>query len=550
MDRMNPAGWLSSHCLVLDRLLFLGLLLITYFGLVLVASAVGRFLGVEFNIGTYAATLFVAVLVAHFASPGALGGKLRCLGYLFLLTLVLGSLAALLEDTSWDGMSYHLPAVIQLAEGWNPVTDDSQVYWANYYPNGIWSLQAGLYAVTGSFEATKVLNILLALSAYMIMYSAIREIRGCQLSGMDIVLLLALVANPVLVSQLFTFYIDGALYSLVLILLGSMLLGGSRYQAASLLGIFFGLVLILNTKLAGIYFALALCAVSAVDAFSRRQQFARQLVVMFLGVLIGAGIVGFRPYVTNISDHGTPIYLDLEESLAHQIPENLAGRSAPGKLLYSIFSYTESIQGAPARLKLPFVVHPREFYYMGVYDVRVGGFGPFFAAELIAVAVASFALFWASQRLKLGNSFCFRLGIYAFGILAMAAIFPEAWLARYVPMFWAVPLLIVLAWQKGGEAPKWRTGLLQVAVVLALGNAFLALAGNSARSAVGNWKLATVMDEIEAVDREVVIMPVEGGWFHITFAEKLKRRGVAFRMLAEYPCVKLLYQARGMKICA
>ena len=92
--------------------------------------------------------------------------------------------------------------------------------------------------------------------------------------------------------------------------------------------------------------------------------------------------------------------------------------------------------------------------------------------------------------------------------------------------------------------------LLQVVVVLALGNAFLALAGNSARSAVGNWKLAAVMHEIEAADREVVIVPVEGSWFHITFAEKLKRRGIASRILPEYPCEKLLYRARRMKICA
>src|SRR5262249_41052843 len=45
--------------------------------------------------------------------------------------------AAALYDTSWDGTSYHLPALLAITGGWNPNLASSDIMPANLFANGL-----------------------------------------------------------------------------------------------------------------------------------------------------------------------------------------------------------------------------------------------------------------------------------------------------------------------------------------------------------------------------------------------------------------------------
>ncbi len=133
---------------------------------------------------------------------------------------------ALLYDTSWDGESYHLPGLLAIAQGWNPIYDSSDIGPANLQANGLWTLRAALYAVTGSAEGAKALNFAFALAALFTLVPAWSALRARPLTTLELALAYAAVGNPVTLGQLFTFYVDGTVYAAGTVLLAALLLTG------------------------------------------------------------------------------------------------------------------------------------------------------------------------------------------------------------------------------------------------------------------------------------------------------------------------------------
>ena len=202
------------------------------------------------------------------------------------LLIVAGSLllSNLLYDTSYDGIRYHQETVASILAGWNPLNGDSDSgvtlgIWSRHYAKAIEICEAAITAFTGRIETGKGINIILISGAVAGVYAFLREnpaqyfIRStykCKSAFSttvsdgpgeksensfgrvkSIVFALVIVGSPVVLSQIFTFYIDFYKYIyLLFLLLGIALICRkdvvARYRGYAIL--FYSLVLAMATK--------------------------------------------------------------------------------------------------------------------------------------------------------------------------------------------------------------------------------------------------------------------------------------------------------------
>lgn len=405
-------------------------------------------------------------------------------------------LAEVVRPMSWDGQTYHLPAVIWLMEGWQPLRSPPPVtphtVLAAYYPSGLWTIQAGMATVAGDFDAGRGVNVLVAVAAAGVVLAwltpdrprspfANRPLRAA-IAGL-------LVANPVAVVQVPTAMLDGVVYHLGLILAVSLhrwLSGGGALWG---IGTLAGLVVLINAKLAGLVFALVIAAVLVLVPVIRAGRAAlgtcvRRLArpVLLLGVVGLTAVLGlgYRPYVTNVLEHGRLVHPPTHVVMAGQAPTTAADRGHAGELAHLVFSANAPVPpGGTSRLIFPWQM-PSEAFHLAV-DNRSGGFGPGFDITLL-LACASLAVALAGRR-RLGGS-----GLndadwlhLALAMTACVVLFPIPWWARFVPMAWAVPIALGGAgWNRGGTVAK---GLAAAACVTACVDAAVAFASTGERIA-------------------------------------------------------------------
>ena len=212
------------------------------------------------------APALIAGALAGAAVPGGWRWPRVVRAALLAVTLVALAAAALgaasrFHDVSWDGQVYHQPAVLALADGWNPlwdgplpVDDRPDNLWVNHYPKAAWVVQAILLRASGSLEATKGVQLLALLAAGLAVFAALGQSRRAALAAA------LAAANPVAVVQSFSFYVDGMSASLMT---GFVALAWGwlrRPGLASGLGAAAALVLLVNLKFTGPIYAGVLVA--------------------------------------------------------------------------------------------------------------------------------------------------------------------------------------------------------------------------------------------------------------------------------------------------
>ncbi|MCC3304209.1 hypothetical protein [Sneathiella sp. HT1-7] len=370
-------------------------------------------------------------------------------------------------DPGFDGYAYHLSAIWDIGDGWNPFLSPHNNIWVDSYPNGYWVLQSYIVSLTGMLMSGQALipglMAIVALLSYGFFLNnctnnlpRLREVTALLLTGI-------LVANPVVIGQLLTHYVDAPLYlfgaALALFLLTDMYQKSALARVSALCCI----ILMVNTKTAALYYAPLIVAAGFLaelvfqrtnEAFLSRAFFwirNRGLIYAFT-FIIGVTVVGYKPYVTNVLDHGQLLYPSVEKIMTGNEPANVIPLSAPMKFIYGIFARTDHSEwpiDAPIELKIPGTFQLSEFKYLR-FDTRRGGFGPFFSLALLATIAAFAARRYTNRRIKNTSVVQEADGIALFGAVMFGAsmFFPESWWARYVPFTWLSALFFFAASMK------------------------------------------------------------------------------------------------------
>lgn len=395
-------------------------------------------------------------------------------------------------DISYDGQVYHQEAVRQLAAGWNPWQQylerqmSHSAILLDHYARGPWIYGAAIYSATGLLEAGKAANLLLISAAALYCAAALRKLGGSRIATAAVALLAAL--NPVAIYQCLSFYIDGQLGSLLLCLAAAACLylqGETRQEA----GIIAAIILAANVKFTGIVYAVAWgCLMLAALFFSGRKAAIRHfLITSFSGGILGAVVIGWNPYMTNLFYYGHPFYplygagdknMDI---MTLNYPTGFAELGMFSKLLLSNFGESSNgFDNVAPLLKWPFAFRPAELapFVYGA-DVRLGGFGPWFSGVIVLAGfvLAAFMRRWREQKAAL---------LFCGGVILTVLINPEAWWARYAPQLWLIPAALAFTALKsnakslraigGAVLAAMAVNVLLLSYAYGLGNHYATLA--------------------------------------------------------------------------
>lgn len=333
------------------------------------------------------------------------------LGTLVLCSICLAAwFSVFFYDMSFDGRWYHTDAILGLLRGVNPIYQQfsaPNVIFANHYPKATWYFAALVIHTFHNFQLGKIYNPLLifASAAY-----AAHFFRQLGLSGGYAKLLVAATAlNPIAASQLTTYYIDGAMGSLMS--LAVMIIVNLILHGAALDRLLFVLVASLAISIkftGGAYVAVGILVLFVAPhlspfrkALDRRHVLFADIGMAAAALFLGVMVMGYDPYITNARQGLHPLYpmmgpnkIDL---IGGQLPAELKGRNPAQKFLISFFSETRGfhkttlmdIPVSQENLKIPFTVHRHELIALGLVDLRFAGWGIFFSG----ITVTSLVLF-------------------------------------------------------------------------------------------------------------------------------------------------------------
>ena len=480
-----------------DSSLVVGAGLVTLFAVLIVAHSVVLIAG-----GTVqpAVTVGVAVLVAAgvwFAlRTQPVRARALSVGVFTVLIAISLAVAALSIDLSWDGNQYHKVAAATLGNGWNPVwqsgldwnesaanptyLEDEYARWNDFYTKATPLFGASLYQLTGHIETGKAFNLLAIFAVFLITAGYLaRRIRPWQ--AITVAALAAL--NPVAVSQMFTYYVDGLVGNLILItiVLLSMLIdpdwhATAPWRTAYWVTLVSTFVVLANVKFTGLLYAglfgLLYLIVLATRWRTAHRRFWQLTTAGAIAGVIAVFVVGASSYVRNTITQGNPLHPligpDAVDIITWNQPPEFIRMNAINRFVVANLSTSENdIRDIQADLKVPFTFTAEEVRVFEAFDVRIGGYGVWFGGILLlSLALGIYLLVRHHRQRSLLPLYLLPLAGTLIGILATEG----SWWARYTPHLVLLPLLVLTAlFATGARVLPWLLAAALTINVAAIG---------------------------------------------------------------------------------
>ena len=377
---------------------------------------------------------------------------------LIILCLIALSIfiSGLFYDISADGQMYHMESAIQMKAGWNPFKKElppnfNQAIWLNHYGKGVEGSQATIYAFTNRLETTKSTNfILLAASFCLSMAFLLRFNRFSFRKNLLFSTLLAF--NPVTFYQLLNTYVDGQLCSFLLCFIAVaclLYLDTNRFFLILLASI---LIMVINIKFTALVFAgIFTCGMLLVFLAAKCwQAFKKALIVSALATGFAVAVVGYFPYMINITKYHDILYPGLKmlkSEAAKFTPRRITHKNQLSKFLISFFSPTDNLhltvfKNPEIKSKIPFTFSKTDLFNASKpYVAFMAGMGPFFSGVCLSSILIFGYWLWRLKNRKSAVPVIIMAGTILFSVL----IISEAWYARYVPQLWFFPLILLMA---------------------------------------------------------------------------------------------------------
>jgi hypothetical protein len=382
------------------------------------------------------------------------------------ITGVLAWTTGKIYDKSWDGMAYHQISIRSMANGWNPVYElipdnpqSSKHYereinlsiWVNHYSKGQEQFAAAMMALTGNIESGKVFNLLLIVAAFCsALYLMMRLNFFTWLWNLVIAMVAAL--NPITVNQMFSYYLDGAVASCILILITQLILVYIETDSKRQLGAFWLIgyvsIVLINLKFTGlVYHAWLGVVFLGLLLYAKKYQLSRKFITtMSISALFAILVAGYNPYITNTIEKGHPFY-PIEggskvDVIVHMVPPPLKHHNTASRFFLSTFSRCDNVsEGSAAQLhyKIPFTFTVQELKVLQSEGIRLGGFGVLWSGIFLLSIIGAIVAITSKK-----NKHRKYLIVILFAIVGSVAINPVSWWARFVPQLWLFPIVVLV----------------------------------------------------------------------------------------------------------
>ncbi len=425
-------------------------------------------------------------------------------------SLLLQYLLSFVYDISWDGTEYQQAAIIDLKNGWNPLLNPFKGIYENdlivySYAKASWIAESALYSFFGNIQSAKVLHFTLMASTGFLVASFLMSLQ--KLSRYTILFVsIAVVFNPITISQFFTFYLDGILYlclvSMIILLIEVFKNGTKIYLLTSIL---FCIHLISTLKFTGLVYAgvltfFFLLAHLTFKTYKKTLYLTILLAVMHISVLF---TTGYNPYMTNTIQNNHPFYPinKIKIPACSQMPANFCDQNRFYNFAYSILSRTQNTESPyHAALKFPFTYKLGEVSTHPIADARVGGFGLLFSGILLLSCLLVFDTLKNNPLRLMSASFwlCYLL----IGLSVSVFINPHPWWARYVPQFYIAPIIILIFSNliSNSKLSSITRKLLLIALLL---NSYLTLEGTIRQNLPASLKINDELNQLKKTEKTV-----------------------------------------------
>ena len=397
--------------------------------------------------------------------------RIIIIGLYLLILLGLPFIYNKTYDLTVDGNAYHKTAIAFIKNGWNPLYENmkdfqknndnviklpennNQDLWDEHYPKATWILAANIYNMTNDIESGKCITLVFSLMLLIIGYNCLKKIIDKKWS---ILIALLLAFNPVVLTQMFSYYVDGIMGIMFTIELLLLMLLNEKEKIniktyiclISICAIFVNLKftgLLCSGLIAAIYYFYYLIINRKDKNFSN---IFKRITIMFVIIFsISIFLVGSNSYIKNTIDHKNPLYplmgKDKVDIITMMQPKNFKNKNNIEKFFISVFSKTENVTYKDkTTLKLPIKIYRSELRQFQTPDVRIGGFGPLFALIFIFEIIISIYILIIMYKKEKQNVKYILLPILS--ILISMILIGESWWARYVPQFYLVTLGVLV----------------------------------------------------------------------------------------------------------
>lgn len=378
--------------------------------------------------------------------------------YLFLV-VCLPFLSGKTLDLTIDGNTYHKTAIGFIKNGWNPyresimdyqktnnnvveISKKSRLYlWVEHYPKAAWVIAATMYQLTGNIESGKALTIILSIMLIILSYNLLRKILD---KKWTIIITILLSLSPVLLSQAFSYYVDGILgICFVIQLMLLFMINPTKKQNSMLWISLISIISILsNLKFTGLMVS---GIISIIFYFYwlikyKEKSFKNITGLCILVYVISIFLIGSNSYIKNLVDHHNPLYPIIGSNKVDIIttmePKSFNNKNNLEKFTISLFSKTKNVtygNGEP-ELKVPYKMSKTEKDELVIPDVRIGGFGPMFAFGML-LSIIIFIIGFIFLLIHDRKSIKYIIITLLSGIIPIALV-GESWWARYIPWFY------------------------------------------------------------------------------------------------------------------
>lgn len=542
---MNKAELSPANKLASNKYFLIALGLLNALAFTLLLCGLSLLAGLTISKWQFPLACFLALIVNYFAAKFCMGEKANS-SFLKNSVVIVGWIIGLIlccgyfYDVSYDGQWYHQETVLQLKNGYNPVYQNLPVpadelantntaLWCsgpdpianyvkpdkpvvnikflavNYFSKGSEIIEAAIYKMTNRIETGKAVNGMMIMASFFLCLSLLYKIdRIGKYKKWLLAILLSF--NPIAVTQLLGFCVDGNMACLLLCLLviSCLLFIEMNTYYLFLLGSI--IIMLVNIKFTSLIFTgiYGIALVVVLLAYKKIAVLKKVLIAGIFSAVVGIVCCGFNPYITNvIKKHNVFYGSDDVRAVTETLePALFRNHNSIETFILSLSAHQgwnsankKTVWQIP---KIPFTFNKEDILDAKDGQQELSAFGPFFSGALlisIAIFILAFIKFRATRAFK-----------YAAGAILVTLftvlITPYSWWARYVPQFWLIPVIILsLSEILFINSKKVIKNLLYVALGLNVAWALLSIVFNVFSTARINYQ----MEQLKALNKPIII---------------------------------------------
>ena len=441
-----------------------------------ILSAIGFIFGLSINLSY----ILIAVVCAIYAPVKLCNYKpketISSLIIIVLLTLLCGYISEQIMDMSNDGQWYHQTGIIFLKKGWNPIYTTATSFlhqnwnveingleYVNSYPKFAEIVAANIYYLTENIELGKTLNFLSLVILGFYTFYTLKKYLFKNNTVIAVVFSILMVINPVSLAQMHTFYVDNLVYVYFMLMVLSLIdieCSNSLNKTAWLI-LTISAIILANIKLVGLIYTAEILFFYGLYLWYFKKKNTAKILKKTSLVVVGLLLVcAANPYFANIAQGKHILYpvfgSDTADIMEHNMPTEFHNKSRAYKLFMSTFSRVDNSFAEfksldnKLKLKAPFTVKKEELLYLRFWDVRQCGFGVLWSGILILSFLLSFFIRYKNKKDK-------STGLMVLGLLTLSVLLNlENWWARYVPQFYAIPILVLALYTSNASSAKQK----------------------------------------------------------------------------------------------